>query len=326
MIALQRTAALAAMAGALLVAMGAARADYPERPVTFIVGFAAGGSTDVLARLVAKDLSDKWGQPVVVENRTGANGTIAAGQVAQARPDGYTIGFNSSAHAITPNQIRLSYDPLRSFSPITMVTAAADVISVNPKLPVNSIKELIALAKSRPGKLNYGTSGAGTPPYFAIQLLMQMGDIEMTHVPYKGGAEALAAVVAGQIDLYAGSASTALTQIRAGGVRPIGVSSPSRTQVLPDVPAVAETLPGYEESNWILVYGPAGIAEPIVRRLNSDIVAAVKSPAISTRLVNLGFDIIGNSPEDAIRKIKEDMQKYGDIMRRSGEQTITQGR
>src|ERR1043166_8674665 len=293
-----------AVMGLFMLAHGLcqARADstYPDRPIRCISPFAAGGSTDVLARLIGPKLTARWGQPVVVDNRPGAGGTVGSEIAARAVPDGYTILLTSvSAQAIAPNLYRkLAYHPLRDFAAVTQLAASYDVLVVHPALPIRSVKELVGHARSSPGKISFASGGNGTPAHVAGELFKTMAGIDLTHVPYKGGGPAANAVIAGEVSMSFGSVSTMLPQIKAGRLRALAVTSAKRAAALPDLPAVAEAgVPGFEVSGCYGVLAPARTPKTIVAALNGEIVTALRSADMQERLAALGLEPIGSSPE-----------------------------
>jgi tripartite-type tricarboxylate transporter receptor subunit TctC len=290
--------------------------DYPSKAVRFLVGFAPGGGTDTLSRLIAPHLNTLWGQPVVVENRPGADGSIATELAARAAPDGHTIVMVTNAHTITPFQRKLGYDPVKDFAPVTLVASTPNLLLVHPSLPVRTLKELIALAKRRPGELSFGSSGTGTSPYLAMELLKQMAGIDMVHVPYKGSGPAVLALVGGHLQLMFGSITSTLPHVQANRLRAIAVSSSSRLPAAADVPTVAESgLPGFEARTWYGVLAPARTPTEIVRKIGSDIAAVLRQPDVVGFLGKSGFDAVGNSPEEFLSIIRSDMEKWGKVIR-----------
>jgi tripartite-type tricarboxylate transporter receptor subunit TctC len=309
------------LAGVLALAVHAATAmaqSYPLKSVRLIVGFAPGGGTDTLARLAAKHLHASWGQPVVVENRAGADGSIATEITARAAADGYTIVMISNAHTITPFQRKLGYDPVNDFAPVTQVASTPNLLLVHPSLPVRSVQELVALAKQRPGELSFGSSGSGTSPYLAMELLQQMAGIDMVHVPYKGSAPAVADLVGGHVQLMFGAVSTVLPYVRANRLRAIAVSSATRIAATPAVPTVSESgLPGFEARTWYGVLAPARTPPEIVQKLSTDIGTVLHQPEVLGYLAKTGFDAVGNSPEAFLGVIRADMAKWGRVIQRT---------
>jgi tripartite-type tricarboxylate transporter receptor subunit TctC len=290
--------------------------DYPSKPVRFLVGFAPGGGTDTLSRLIAPHLNALWGQPVVVENRPGADGSIATELAARAAPDGYTIVMVTNAHTITPFQRKLGYDPVKDFAPVTLVASTPNLLLVHPSLPVHDLKELIALAKRRPGELSFGSSGTGTSPYLAMEMLKQMAGIDMVHVPYKGSGPAVLALVGGHLQLMFGSITSTLPHVRANRLRAIAVSSSSRIAAAPEIPTVAESgLPGFEARTWYGVLAPAKTPAEIVQKVSADIGSVLRQPDVAGFLAKSGFDAIASSPDEFAAIIRADMEKWGKVIR-----------
>ncbi len=289
---------------------------YPLKSVRFLVGFAPGGGTDILARLCAKRLQELWGQPFIVENRPGADGSSATEIAARAAPDGYTILMISNAHTITPFQRKLGYDPISDFAPVTLVASNPNLLLVHPSLPVRSVKELIALAKSRPGELSFGSSGAGTSPYLAMELLQQMTGIDMVHVPYKGSAPAVLDLIGGHIQLMFGATATVIGYVRANKLRTIAVTSKARIAAMPEVPTVAESgLIGFEARTWYGVLATARTPTDIVQKLNAEVAAALQQPEAKTYMASAGLDAVANRPEEFLAVIRADMEKWGKVIR-----------
>jgi tripartite-type tricarboxylate transporter receptor subunit TctC len=277
----------------LALAAGAAAADYPDRPIRLIIPFPPGGSNDVVGRLIAKTLSEKIGQQVFVDNRGGAGGLIGTEALAKSTPDGYTLGIVSIAHAVNPAlHDPLPYDPLKSFEPISILATGPNVLVVNPDLPVHSVKELIALAKQKPGELNYASAGIGSFQHLGGELFKLEANVNIVHVPYKGGGPAMQDVVAGHVKIMFSSLIQTTPLIKAGRLRPLGVGGTKRSAVLPDVPTIAESgLPGYAANNWWGIFAPAGTPKPIVDKLYKAIQLALQSPEMLKE-----FDIEGAAP------------------------------
>ena len=298
------------------VAMCTFSQDYPAKSVRFLVGFAPGGGTDILARLASKRLQEVLGQSFVVENRPGADGSIATEIAARAVPDGYTIVMVSNAHTITPFQRKLGYDPITDFAPVTLVASNPNLLLVHPSLPVRSVKDLVALAKARPGELSFGSSGAGTSPYLAMELLKQMAGIDMVHVPYKGSSPAVIDLIGGHVQLMFGATATVMPYVRANKLRAIAVSSTTRIKALPEVPTVAESgLPGFEARTWYGVLAPARTPADIVQKLYTEIGAALRQPDAMSYLLSAGLDAVANRPEEFLAVIRADMEKWGKVIR-----------
>jgi tripartite-type tricarboxylate transporter receptor subunit TctC len=293
-------------------------ADFPTRPVRFVAPFPAGGGTDILARAIAQKLTENWGQQVIVDNRPGATGIIGTEIAKNASPDGYTMLMgNAATHAVNVSMYKkLPYHPLNDFEPVTQVARLPEVLVVNTSLPVNSVKELISLAKEKPGKLNFGSAGVGSPPHLAAELFKSMSKIDVVHVPYKGSPPALADLMGGQITMYFSNMLTAMRLTKTGKIKALGISSAQRSPAAPDLPTIAESgLPGYEEYNWYVVVVPAGTPGPIVTELNKQIVAALKSKEVSDRLTNGGAEIVASTPAECASFIQGQIKKYAKIVR-----------
>lgn len=272
-------APLALMVGTMVLAVSAFGQTFPAKPVRLIVGFPAGGGTDTLARLLSRKLADTWPQALVAENRPGADGAIAAELVAKAPADGYTLAMISNGHTITPFQRQLAYDPLKDFAPVTLVASIPNLLLVHPSLPVKTVKDLVALAKAHPGELSFGSSGTGTSPYLAMELLKSMAGIDMVHVPYKGSSPAVFDLMGGHIQVMFGAISTTLAYVKSGKLVALAVSSPRRWPAVPNLPTVAESgFAGFEASSWYGVLAPAGTPPAIVNKLQADMAAAVNAP------------------------------------------------
>ena len=312
--------AAAALAGAVPRPGRAQQPWAPNRPVRLVLGFAAGGSTDVLGRLLADALTPRLGQPVVVENRAGASGLIAAEHVARSTPDGYSIIMASATmHAASLALYRtLPYHPQRDFSPVSLVAFAPNLLVVHPSLPVHDVAELIAHARANPGKLNYGSAGNGSTQHLAAAMFCQMTGVEMTHVPYRGGAPANADLLTGRIELSFAPAVEVLEPVRAGALRALGLTIPRRMGVLPGVPAIAETLPGYELSSWLALFAPAGTPAAAVERLSRETVEVVRMAAMRDRLETLALEAAGSTPADLAAFQAAEIPKWAELVRISG--------
>ena len=301
---------------AIVLAAPAAAQSYPAKPVRLIVGFAPGGGTDIMARVISKKLADTWTHALVVENRPGADGSIATELVAKSAPDGYTLVMVSNAHTITPFQRKLGYDAVRDFAPVTLVASNPNLLLVHPSLPVKNVKELVVLAKARPGQLAYGSSGGGTSPFLAMELFKSMTGTDIVHVPYKGSNPAVIDLVGGHIQLMFGAVSTTLPHVKSTKLRAIAVSSPTRWPSVPNVPTVSESgLPGFEAATWYGLLSPAGTPQPVVARLHTDIAGVLHQPEIKSFGMEQGFQTIGNKPDEFAEIIRRDMEKWGKLMR-----------
>jgi tripartite-type tricarboxylate transporter receptor subunit TctC len=300
---------------------GAQAPAYPTRPIRLVVPFPPGGATDILAREVAKHLTDAWGQSVVVDNRPGAGGNIGSELVAKAAPDGYTLEMGTvGTHAINASLYsKMPYDHVKDFVPVILVAGVPNVLEVNPSVPVNSVQELIAYAKANPNKLNFASSGSGTSIHLSGELFKVMAGVQMTHVPYKGSAPALQDLLGGQVQLMFDNLPPSLPQIKAGKLRALAVTSATRAPALPDVPTVAEAgLPGFEASSWFGVLAPAGTPPDIVTKLNAEIAKWLTSPEAKEKLAGVGANIAGGTPEDFARHIQAETAKWAKVVKESG--------
>lgn len=312
----------ARFAGAALLAIASAvpalapAQSYPSRPIKMVVPFAAGGSVDVLGRVIADKVSLALGQPVVADNRIGANGTIAHQMVASAPPDGYTIGMSgTSPLVLAPHQYKsLPYDSRRDFTYLACAGTTPFVLDVNPALPVKNVRELVAYAKANPGKLNFGSAGLGNSAHLSAELFKQVTGIDMVHVPYKGNALAMADLVSGQIQVLFDPVQTSLPQIRAGKVRPLAVTSKTRFAELPDLPTVAESgYPNYEFVVWYAFIAPAATPAPVVARLNSEINKVLRDPEVKARFAALGANLTESTPGECANFVRSEYAQWGKL-------------
>ena len=315
-------ASIALMMSALFLAPAAYGQTYPAKPVRLIVAFPPGGGTDTVSRLISKKLAEAWPQPIVVENRPGGDGVVATELIAKAAPDGYTLVMVTNAHTVTPFQRRLAYDPVKDVAPVSLVASIPNLLLVHPSLPVKSVKDLITLAKARPGQLNFGSSGAGTTPYLAMELLKSMAGIDMVNIPYKGSALSVIDLLGGHIQLVFSAVSAALPHVKTNKLRAVAISSARRWALLPDIPTVAETLRGFEASSWYGVIAPPGTPPAIINKLQADIAAAVNSPDSKKYLEDLGFISIASTPDEFGAVIRTDMKKWGAVMSKLGTQAV----
>ena len=294
---------------------------WPSKPVRYIVIFAPGGTTDILARLIAPKLSEALGQPVVVENRPGAAGTLGAEMIAKAPPDGYTIGSGTiSSHAINVTLYqKLPYDPDKDFAPITMLATLPNMLVVHPSLNVNSVQELIALLKANPNKHSFGSAGNGTSQHMSGELFKTMTGVSMQHIPYKGSGPMIPDLLAGTISMSFENITTAYPPAKSGKLKALAVTSSKRSFMAPEVPTMAEAgLPGYDISSWQALFAPAGTPKDIVGRLYAEVAKALKSPDVARRIQDLGLDAGGMPPEDLAALIRSDIPRLGKIVRDSG--------
>ena len=293
---------------------------YPSRPVHLVVPFPASGATDILARVIAERLSASLGQPVPVENRPGAGGALGSAQVAKAAPDGYTLLMaTTSTHSIGPALQKLPYDPEKDFAPVCLIANAAGVLVVSPALGINSVPELIALAKRRPGELNFSSSGTGTIVHLSGELFASMAGLKMQHVPYKGTALAAADIKSGQIAMMIDNIVSAIPFMKAGLEKGLAVTGLQRSEVLPELPTLAESgVPGYESVAYFAVFAPAGTPEAIVKRLNADLVKIVHAPQVKAKLLELGADPVGSTPEALGAKQRSEYAKWLKVIQGAG--------
>ena len=312
------TAWLSALALALPLA-ALAQAPYPSRPVHIVVPFPAGGPTDVLTRLLAQKLSERWSQPVVVDNKPGAGGAIGSDFTAKSAPDGYTLVMaTSSTHSIGPALQKLSYDPIRDFAPISQVSNATNVLLVSPKLGVSSVKELVALAKAKPGQLNFASSGIGTIPHLTGEMFKLAAGVDMVHVPYKGTGLSIPDLASGQVAVLFDSVVTAFTYVKSSGVRALAISSTKRSPLAPELPTMAESgLPGFESETWFGLFAPAGTPKDVIARISADTAAALRSPEVRDRFAAAGAEPVGSTPEQFAERVKADAARWSDIIRKA---------
>jgi tripartite-type tricarboxylate transporter receptor subunit TctC len=298
-----------------------AQANYPNKPIRLIIAFPAGGSTDIVGRIVAQKLSERLGQTIVVENRGGAGGTIGTDAAAKAAPDGYTLTLGTtSTMAVAPGAYsKLGYDPIKSFSPVSLVAVTPYLLVVNPQVPANSLAELVTLAKSQPGKLNYASAGNGSTTQLAMEMLNDVTGMNMTHIPFKGNAAADLAIVSNQVQVLFGSMPALLQHAKTNKLRALAVGSPQRSPALPDTPTVAELgYPGFEAALWLGILAPTGTPKPIIDRLNKELVAITATPDFKAAMDRNGADAISNSPEQFASLIKIEVGKYGSITKKLG--------
>ncbi|MCX7140022.1 MAG: tripartite tricarboxylate transporter substrate binding protein [Proteobacteria bacterium] len=317
------TRALAAAIGCAACAAASAQGaqNYPNKPIRIVVPYAAGASTSLVTRLVGQKLTEAWGQPVVVDNRGGAGGAIGTEIVAKSPPDGYTLllgtvgtfGINSAVYS------KLSYDPVKDFAPVGMLATVANILAVQPSLPVTSVKELIALAKEKPGKLNYGSSGNGSTSHLSGEMLKSIAGISMTHVPYKGGAPMMADVLGGQLEVMFDQVPAVLPHAKAGRVRALAVTTARRSAAAPDVPTMAEAgVPGYEMTVWYSLMAPAGTPRDIIVKLNTELAKILNQPEFKQQMLAQGAELTSSTPEQLAEIIRADLAKYARIAKEAG--------
>ena len=297
-----------------------AQQPYPAKPIRLILPFPPGGSTDIVARLIGQKLTESWGQPVLIENRPGAGGNIAAETAARAAPDGYTLFQVNVANAIGATLYpKLSYDLITSFAPVIQLATTPYVLLAHPTVPAKNTAELIALAKARPGQLNYASAGGGSATHLSGELLKSMAGVNIVHVPYKGTGPAVTALLSGEVDLYFATVPAALPLVEAKKLRALGVTSARRSPLMRDVPAIAEAgLKGYETSTWHGILAPAATPADIVVKLNAEIARTLAQPAVKERLVGQGLDPVGGTPEQFGAYLKTEISKWAVVVKASG--------
>jgi len=305
---------------AFAVAGHAALAAYPERPITLVVPWAPGGSTDILGRAIGEQLTRSMGQPVVVDNRAGASGNIGSAVVAKAKPDGYTLLIGSmSTHAMNPALMaNMPFRGSDDFTPIALVANVVNTMIVHPSVPAKNLQEFIAYAKANPGKLAYASAGAGSTNHLSAEMFQKAAGIQMLHVPYKGGSPAVLATVANDTQVLFSAGTQTLPHVKAGKARLLAVTEPKRSKLLGDVPTVAEVLPGYEMSVWYAVFGPAGMPRELVQQLNAEINKALALPVMRARMEAIGVDLVVSTPEQLATQLKSDTERYGKVIKDLG--------
>jgi tripartite-type tricarboxylate transporter receptor subunit TctC len=293
---------------------------FPGKPVRIIVPFPPGGPADMLARLLSEKLPERWGQPVVIENRSGAAGNIGAEFVARAAPDGHTVLLNASSHIINGSlYAKLPYDPIADFTPITQVASYNHMFVVHPSVPANTVKELVALAKAKPQYLSVGNSGSGTPGHLAAELFRTTTGVNLVHVPYKGSAPATTDLLGGQVLAMFNNPVNTLPYTKAGRLRAIAVTGDKRLAVAPDVPTVAESgYPGFEAGTWFGIWGPASVPSSVVATFHQNVVAALRLPDVQQKLAAQAWDTIGNTPAEFAAVIKSDNEKWSKVIKAAG--------
>jgi tripartite-type tricarboxylate transporter receptor subunit TctC len=306
---------------ALLFAATLAQAQqWPAKPVRFVVPFAPGGTTDILARLVAQHLGEALGQPFVIENRAGAGGNIGAAEVAKAAPDGYTILMGTPGTQAINQYIytKMPYNTEKDFAPVSLVARVPNVLVVHPGLGLKSLQDLVAYARANPNKLNAASPGAGSTGHLSLELFKKLTGVEIQHIPYKGSGPALTDLMAGQVQMTIDNLPSAMPHIQAGKLTALGVTTEQKVAVLPDVPTVASLVPGYEASSWFVVMAPAGTPEPIVRRLSGEVDKLLRKPVVLERMKALGADPVGGTPEQLAAHLAAEVKKWRDVARASG--------
>jgi len=308
---------LLAVAAGYAAGQQPASASYPNRAVRLVVPFPPGGGTDIISRTVALKLNEAWSQPVIVDNRAGANGIIGTELVAKAKPDGHTLGVVIANHAINPSLYpKLPYDTLRDFVPVTLMAQYPYIITIHPSVPAKSVRELIALAKSKPGALSYASSGNGSGPHLGMELFKSMAKIDIVHVPYKGASPANADLLAGQVQVMFNNFLAAMPFITSHRLRVLAVTSAERSKVMPQLPTVAESgLPGFDVKSYYGIIAPAGTPPAIVSKVQSEVAAALRVPAVNGRLTGEGAEPVGSTPEQFGKLLQAEIQKWAKVVR-----------
>jgi tripartite-type tricarboxylate transporter receptor subunit TctC len=315
---MRRWVVAAGAALGMVLAHGAFAQAYPTRTITMVVGFAPGGGTDTVARIVAQKVGASVGQSVIVENKPGAGGNVATGEVARAAPDGYTILLGSvGSLAVAPHLIKnLPYDPLKDLAPITMAVEFANVLVVQPSLPVNTLAGFVKLAKEKPGAITYGSSGIGGAGHLAGELLRIVAAIDIVHVPYKGGGPAMQGMLGGQVSAIFATPVTAGPHVRAGKIRAVATTGAARSAYLPDVPTIAESgYPGYEATNWYAFLAPAGTPKPVLDRLHRELAQALQAPDVRASLDKQGMEAKPGTPEELRKYMERELTTWGRVVR-----------
>ena len=311
---------IALCAGASPLAAQEAVGSYPSKNIEFVVPFVAGGTADIIARLAAQSIGDTWSKPLIVQNRAGATGAIAAEYVMKAPPDGYTLLMaTASTHTVNPSYRKdLPFDPVKDFTPIARIVVVANILVINPnKTPVKTLAEFIDYLKAHPGKLNFGSSGPGGASHFAGELFALMTGTKMTHVPYRGTAPAVADLIAGNVDVLIDNISSVWPQVQQGTLRALAIASPQRSPIAPDLPTIAETLPGYEAVSWNGIVGPAGMPKPLVEKISQAFVTGMKNPESTKRIQDLGAAVASQDAAEFSAFIKQDLDRWMRVSRES---------
>lgn len=308
-------------AGTLSAAAHAAEPAYPTKPIRMVVPFAPGGPGDAIGRLIGKKLTENLGQVVVVDNRGGAATIVGTDIAAKSQPDGYTLLLISTTHAVNPSlYAKLPYDPLRDFDPVTLVTSTPFMLVVHPSLPANTVPELISIARAKPGRLNYGSSGNGSSIHLTSELLEIAAKIDMTHIPYKGSGPAFLDLIAGRINLLFSSTVSSLPHVKSGKVRALAITSQKRAQALPDMPTVAEYYPGFESSSWFGLLVPAKTPNAIIERLAVGTRASLEAPDVRQFFVSQGAELGGNTPAEFEKYFRTEIEKWAGVVKAAGVQ------
>ncbi len=313
---LQALAAMALLMFSGVAAVHAAEAKYPARPVRMMISYPPGGPSDLSARLVAPHLTDALGQQIIIDNRGGAGGTLAVTLLTQSTPDGYTLLMSAGGEiVIAPNlRSKLPYDPTKDIIPISRVGSSQLVLVVHPSVAAKSVKELVALAKTKPGTINFASAGSGSTAHLAGEQFKYLAGIDIVHVPYKGAGPALSDLIGGQVQMLISAYSSAFAHIKAGKLRPLGVTGLKRIASAPDLPTIAETVPGYEVLSWYGLHAPKGTPPAVISRLHRELATIIRKPEITERLAGLGIEPEGNSPQEFLAQIKVEIAAWGKVI------------
>jgi tripartite-type tricarboxylate transporter receptor subunit TctC len=302
----------------LLGAPGLASAqDYPNKPIRWVIPYPTGGTSDFLARLIGQKLNEAWGQAVVIDNRTGANGNIGTEVAAKAPADGYTMILVASTFTMNPAVYpNLPFNSEKDFAAVTTLLWQPYLLAVHPSLPVSTVRQLVDLARAKPGEITYGSGGSGNATHIAAELFASMARIKLTHVPYRGVGPAILALLAGEVKLMWASSVPMQPHLKSGRIRVLGVTGRERIASMPDIPTIAQSgVPGYVEGNWQMVLVPAGTPRPIINKLNQEIVRILKTPEVTAQILLTGSDLIANTPAESTALVKTDLKRYGDLIR-----------
>ena len=295
----------------------AAEQGYPTKPVRWVIPYPTGGTSDFLARLIGQKLTEAWGQTVVIDNRTGANGNIGTEVAARAAPDGYTMILVASTFTMNPAVYpKLPFDSEKDFTAVTTLLWQPYLLAVHPSLPVSTVKQLVDMARAKPGEITYGSGGSGNATHIAAELFASMAKVKLTHVPYRGVGPAILALLAGEVKLMWASSVAIQPHLKSGRIRVLGVTGRARIAALPDVPTVSESgVPGYVEGNWQMVLVPAGTPRPVVNKLGQEIVRILRTPEVTAQILLTGSDLIADTPAEAAALVKTDLKRYGDLIK-----------
>lgn len=293
--------------------------NFPVKPLRIVVPFAPGGPNDILARMMGQKLTESWGQQVIVENRPGGGTVIGTEAVARSAPDGYTLLMVSTSHAVNPSlKLKLPYDTLKDFAPVTQLVNSPNVLVTHPSVPVRTVRDLIHLAKARPGQIAYASGGTGAATHLAGEMLKSMAQVDLIHVPYKGAGPATVDLISGEVSFMFGTILPTLPHIKSGKLRAIAVSGPKRSSILPGIPAVAETLPGFDADSWYGIFAPAGTPTSVITKLNANRVRTLRTPEIAERLGQQATEPVGRSPEQFGTLFRSSIGKWGKVIKDAG--------